>query len=138
MYQPDPIAMKFERATRLYHSIAYTESLRPAQWQVLRFFANAPADQRTLSGCAHARATTMGTTSVTVTALVDRGFLERTGSNRNVGLRLTEKGRHYIEHSDPAKYLFHAVANLPSSKRQALDDALAEIIEHLEGADKSE
>lgn len=132
MHQCDILTSKLERAMRLYHAIAYTEDLRPAQWQALRHFATAPAGERTVSGLARARASTMGTTSVTVTSLVNRGFLERAWSERNVGLRLTDKGKRYLEESDPAKRLSTAISSLAADEWEALDAALAHIIGSLE------
>jgi DNA-binding MarR family transcriptional regulator len=132
MTQPDTLAQKLERAMRLYNSTAYTNDLRPAQWQALRYFANAPTEERTLSHFAQARASTMGTTSVTVTALVKRGLLERSRRDRNVGLQITEKGRRYLETSDPAKSLANVIADLPVEERQVLDGAVARIIDTFE------
>lgn len=132
MTQPDTLAQKLERAMRLYNSTAYTNDLRPAQWQALRYFATAPAEERTLSHFAQARASTIGTTSVTVTNLVKRGLLERSRRDRNVGLQITEKGWRYLETGDPAKNLINVITELPVEERQVLDDAVARIIENLE------
>ena len=132
MTQPDTLAQKLERAMRLYNSTAYTNDLRPAQWQALRYFATAPAEERTLSHFAQARASTIGTTSVTVTNLVKRGLLERSRRDRNIGLQITEKGRRYLESGDPARSLANVIADLPVKERQALDDAVARIIDTFE------
>ena len=132
MTETERLAHNLERAMRLYHAAAYTHELRPAQWQALRFFATAPAERRTLADFAQARASTMGTTSVTVTALVNRGFLERSSRYRNVGLQITEKGKRYLEEGDPAKELANVIADLPVNQRQVLDDAVARIIDSFE------
>lgn len=132
MSEPDSLARKLERAMRIYYSLSYTNDLRPAQWQALRFFAEAPADKRSLADFAHARASTMGTASITVSKLVERGFLERAHQHRNVDVRITEQGRQYLEKGDPAKGLAWAIDDLPPQERQALDIALDRIIESLE------
>lgn len=128
----DTLTFKFERVMRLYNALAYTSDLRPAQWQALRFFATAPQEERTISAFARARASTMGTTSITVTALVNRGFLERSHRSRNVGLHLTEKGQHYVKNYDPAKPVSQTLASLAPEKRHALEDALDQMAASLD------
>lgn len=132
MHDPDHLARKLERTMRLYQAISYTDDLRPAQWQALRFFATAPAEKRSLGDFAEARVSTMETTSTTVTGLVNRGFLVRSRRDRNVGVQVTEKGRRYLEKSDPAKRLSYAIAKIPTEQRETLDDALARIMDTLE------
>ena len=132
MTEPDTIASKLVRAMRLYNSTAYKNDLRPTQWQALRYFANAPTDERTLSHFAQARASTMGTTSVTVTGLVKRGLLERSLRDRNVGLQITDKGKRCLETGDPERSLANVIADLSVRERQVLDDAVARIIDTFE------
>jgi len=120
---------------RIYYSISYTNDLRPAQWQALRFFAEAPPDNRTLADFAHARASTMGTASITVSKLVERGFLDRAHRNRNVDIRITEQGRRYLEASDPAKWLAQAIDDLPVEERRGLDNALDRVVDNLQRAE---
>ena len=119
---------------RLYQATGYRADLRPAQWQALRFFATAPAAQRTVSELARARASTMGTTSITVTALVDRGLLERAAGHRNFGLKVTPAGLQLLDDADPARKLETTIAELPAGERATLDRALSDIIRALEPA----
>lgn len=132
MSTPDQLTDKLERTMRLYQATSYRDALRPAQWQALRYFATAPAAQRTVSGLARARASTMGTTSITVTGLVDRGLLERGSDTRNVGLRVTDAALRLLEEADPARTLSRAIADLPAAERACFDEALSRIIRALE------
>lgn len=132
MSHPDQLTEKLERAMRLYQATAYRDELRPAQWQALRYFATAPVAQRTVSGLARARASTMGTTSITVTGLVDRGLLQRGAGSRNVGLRVTDAALRLLEEADPARTLSTAIAEIPQVERACFDQALSRIIRALE------
>lgn len=134
MTDPNLLSVKLERTMRLYQATGYRADLRPAQWQALRFFATAPAAQRTVSELARARASTMGTTSITVTALVDRGLLERAAGHRNVGLKVTPAGLQLLDDADPARKLETTIAELPAGERATLDRALSDIISALEPA----
>jgi DNA-binding MarR family transcriptional regulator len=132
-YAPE-LTGKLERMMRLYHALSYSHSLRPAQWQALRHFATAPAEERTVSGMARARASTMGTASMTVTALVDRGLLERNGGERNVGLRITAEGQKFLEEADPTTRISDAIEELDQDEAAALDRALDHLLSRLERA----
>lgn len=132
MSQPDKLTEKLERAMRLYNASGYQDELRPAQWQALRYFAGAPLGQRTVSGLARARASTMGTTSITVSTLVERGLLQRGAANRNVGLQLTPLGLSRLREGDPAQRLSSAIAEIPAAEQAVLDQALSRIIRALE------
>ena len=132
MSTPEQLTEKLERAMRLYQATGYRDELRPAQWQALRHFATAPAEQRTVSGLARARASTMGTTSITVTGLVDRGLLQRGAGTRNVGLRVTDAGLRLLEEADPARTLSSAIAEIPDIERTCFDQACSRFIRALE------
>ncbi len=114
-------AHEIEKLIRIQLANSYRNELRPAQWQALRFFAWADPRDRTLTGFARHRRSTIGTTSITVSQLVDRGYLERGDPNgqRNVDLRVSEKGLKALEH-DPMKELEDALARLPDQYREQL------------------
>jgi DNA-binding MarR family transcriptional regulator len=99
----------------------------------LRFFAQADPKDRTLTGFARHRRSTIGTTSITVSQLVDRGFLERGDPNgqRNVDLRVSEKGLKALEY-DPMKELEDALARLPQHSREQVLESLQLINETLD------
>ncbi|MDZ7712840.1 MAG: MarR family winged helix-turn-helix transcriptional regulator [Rhodovibrio sp.] len=114
-------AHEIEKLIRIQLANSYRNELRPAQWQALRFFARADPRDRTLTGFARHRRSTMGTTSITVSQLVDRGYLERgdPSGQRNVDLRVSEKGLKTLEH-DPIKELEDALDRLPEQQRDQL------------------
>ena len=95
-------AHEIEKLIRIQLANSYRNELRPAQWQALRFFATADPRDRTLTGFARHRRSTIGTTSITVSQLVDRGYRVRGDpqGQRNVDLRVSDKGMAALEH-DP-------------------------------------
>lgn len=117
----EQVAHEIEKLIRIQLANSYRNELRPAQWQALRFFAHADPRDRTLTGFARHRRSTIGTTSITVSQLVDRGYLERGDPNgqRNVDLRVSEKGLRALEH-DPMKELEDALDRLPQPQREQL------------------
>lgn len=118
-------AREIEKLIRIHLANSYRDNLRPAQWQALRFFASAEARERTLTGFSRHRRSTMGTASMTVSQLVERGYLERGDprGQRNVDIRISEKGRRALD-NDPLAELAAAVGRLP-------EDDQAQLLEHL-------
>jgi DNA-binding MarR family transcriptional regulator len=117
----EQVAQEIEKLIRIQLANSYRNELRPAQWQALRFFAQADPRERTLTGFARHRRSTIGTTSITVSQLVDRGYLERGDPNgqRNVDLRVSEKGLQALE-QDPMKELEDALNRLTEPQREQL------------------
>jgi DNA-binding MarR family transcriptional regulator len=123
MTETRSVMTKLEQLVRVYYSEGYAGELRPAQWQALRYFDQAPEGERTLTAFARARATTMGTASMTVSGLVERGLMERGHGERNVGLRVSPAGKRLLETQDPYRRFARAVAELPEEQRAALVQA---------------
>jgi DNA-binding MarR family transcriptional regulator len=103
----------------------FERGLRPAQWDTLRFFGTAPPRDRTVSGFALFRKTTMGTASMTVSGLVKKGLLTRGEKEvqRNVNLDITALGHQYL-HSDPLNDLTLAISELSPERQEILNEAL--------------
>lgn len=135
MHTEHSLTMKFERAMRVYKASAYTQDLRPVQWEALRYFATVPPEERTVTAFARARASTMGTTSVTITRLVKRGLLDRTGDRRNVGLQITESGQTLLNEADPANCVSEALSELSWVEQEVFGRALEHLLERLEQED---
>jgi DNA-binding MarR family transcriptional regulator len=129
----EQVAQEIEKLIRIQLANSYRNELRPAQWQALRFFAQADPRERTLTGFARHRRSTIGTTSITVSQLVDRGYLERGDPNgqRNVDLRVSEKGLQALAH-DPMKELEDALDRLPEPQREQLLAGLKLVNERLD------
>ena len=105
------------------------DSLTAAQWTALRFFARANQASRTPSAFASFQATTRGTASQTIKALVQGGFLERRASDtdkRSARFEVTERGRTMLAH-DPLRHLVAALGGLSEADHASLARALPEI-----------
>lgn len=133
--QAGAAAQEIEKLIRIHFRNSYRDGLRPAQWQALRYFASAGPEERSLTAFARHRRSTMGTASITVSQLVERGFMERGDpeGQRNVGLRLTEQGRAALQ-NDPIEELVDAISGLEASKIEGLRESLSQIADRLEHA----
>lgn len=103
--------------------------LTQAQWAALRYMARANALSRTVSALAAYQATTRGTVSQTVKALVAQGYLTRNRSQRDgrsIQFDLTPAGEAKLR-EDPGDPLAAAVARMSARQRQALADAATEL-----------
>src|ERR1700750_1209503 len=99
---------------RLVQADGYEGELNPAQWMALRFFARANSFSRTPSAFAEFQATTRGTASQAIKALVAGGYLIRQRSQpdgRSFSLRLTDKGQEAVA-NDPFEILVNAMGCL--------------------------
>ena len=108
----------------------YEGKLSPAQWMALRFFARANSLSRTPSAFAEFQATTRGTASQAIKALVAGGYLVRHRSKadgRSVNLRLSNKGKKALA-SDPFENLVRAVDSLDAEEQPAMHDALDRVL----------
>lgn len=111
------------------------DRLTSAQWFALRFFSRANVFSRTLSGLAAYQATTRGTASQTIKALVQRGYLVRKRSpydGRSSILSPTEKARTRMA-ADPLASIFNDIDALPASKQELLRAILRQLVGQLGG-----
>lgn len=118
---------------RLAYSGGRLAGLTPAQWAVLRYFARANRFSRTVSSFADFHATTRGTASQTVKALVQSGYLTRTRSSldgRSVRFDMTEQA-HAALREDPLDDVASAVGQLPLKARAEATGSLRRILAEL-------
>lgn len=108
---------------RAYLNNAYSDKLRPTQWEVLRFLSEAPEEERTVSGVARHQRTTLGTASITITALERRGLLRRGKRRRAQPLSLTDDGWAILAR-DPISRLEEALGELEPQERETLYQAV--------------
>jgi DNA-binding MarR family transcriptional regulator len=109
------------------------ESLTPAQWMALRFFARANRFSRTISAFAEFHSTTRGTASQTVKSLVEQGYLTRTRSardGRSATFDLTEKARRQLA-ADPFEAVVRAAESLSPAQRDRTATGLRRILQQL-------
>ncbi len=107
--------------------------LTQAQWIALRFFQRANRFSRTISGFAQFHATTRGTASQTVKALVEKGYLERTPSEkdaRSVCFNLTALARGKLHH-DPLAAVENAADGLDDADRIRVTASLRSMLMEL-------
>ncbi|TVQ55931.1 MAG: MarR family transcriptional regulator [Rhodobacteraceae bacterium] len=124
------------RAARSGDAETAADGMTAAQWAALRYFAQANAPSRTPSAFASFHATSRGTASQTVKALVARGLLARTRSGqdgRSVRLEPTAAGRAALA-GDPMRRLVGAIEALPAGARRALSTAAARLVAMMDGA----
>jgi len=107
---------------RLANGAAFAGGLNPAQWSALRYLADAVPESRTVTAFAQYHATTSGTASQTVAALVRKGLVERLpelGDRRRNRLELTSAG-HALLRDDPLGSIAVAIATQPPEVQEAL------------------
>jgi DNA-binding MarR family transcriptional regulator len=123
--QPETLAGLLSHLGRAGEPEGARDGLTGAQLSALRYLARANPMSRTASALAAYQATTRGTVSQTVKALVRAGYVTRTPSDtdrRTVRLDLTDAGWAKLTQA-PGDRLVAALAQLPDDKRAALADA---------------
>ncbi len=111
---------------RLANGAAFAGGLNPAQWSALRYLADAVPEARTVTAFAHYHATTSGTASQTVAALVRKGLVDRLpelGDRRRNRLELTSAG-HELLQDDPLGSIAAAIAAQLPEVQEALAHGL--------------
>lgn len=119
-----------ELASRSMHSLGYAESLYPAQWTALRYFAKAEDGRRTASELARFQGLATGPVSRTVRTLIAKKLVAKARkqpSGRAEHLELTKAGRDLLER-DPINGVVRAMDELSPTEREALASALEHII----------
>ena len=123
--QPETLAGLLSHLGRAGEPDGARGGLTGAQLSALRYLARANPMSRTASALAAYQATTRGTVSQTVKALVRAGYVARTPSpadRRTVRLDLTDAGWAKLAEA-PGDRLVAALAQLPRHKQAALADA---------------
>lgn len=112
------------------HSLGYTESLYPAQWTALRYFAKAEDGRRTASELARFQGLATGPVSRTVRTLIAKKLVakaKKQPSGRAEHLEITKAGRDLLAR-DPINKIIQAMEKLPPVERKALASALEQVI----------
>lgn len=129
---PDELADLLVHLARLAQNAA-NSPLTAAQWTALRYFARANSFSRTPSAFSEFHATTRGTASQTVKALVDMGLLMRQAhahDRRSALIEVTQAG-HAMLDSDPLGALRHVLASLPEQEQSTLARAVRKSVTDL-------
>ena len=128
---PGPrVAELIDRLSRLTRELQYVDGLNPAQWEALRFLSRANKYSRTPGAVAQFLGATKGTISQTITALENKGLLERRPSDRDKRvclIDLTDKGRDLIGR-DPVRRIETAVGAMDASTGAAMVQGLSRLL----------
>jgi DNA-binding MarR family transcriptional regulator len=129
---PSDLADLLVHLARLAQSAA-NSPLTAAQWTALRYFARANPVSRTPSAFSEFHATTRGTASQTVRALVDLGFLARHADSRDrrsTRMEVTQAG-HDMLAQDPLRALRSVLRNLSAEDQGSLSRMIRQVVTDL-------
>lgn len=121
------------RLARLISNNAQISELKPAQWEVLRYFAEANRFSRTPSAVTLYMGTTKGTISQTLQVLEQKKLVRKTAARndkRSVTVDVTAAGRRLLK-KDPLSELAQSVDSLSAEGRNALDTGVDELVRNL-------
>jgi DNA-binding MarR family transcriptional regulator len=108
------VALLLDRLTQLVRELQFCDGLNPAQWEALRYVAQANRYSRTPTALAKFLGLTKGTVSQTIIALENKGYVRRGPSardRRQLFLTLTDAGQALIAR-DPISSLRQAAEQL--------------------------
>lgn len=133
--QSDPASVSslIDRVGRMARGLQFSAGLNPAQWESLRFLANANLRSRTPSSLSRFLGSTKGTASQTLIALEAKGLIRRVQDRRDrrvAILEVTEGGHRQLD-GDPLRALERAVAGLPPQTRASLAKGLSALTQAL-------
>jgi DNA-binding MarR family transcriptional regulator len=118
------------QAARMADTTRLSCDLRPAEWMALRYFARANDYSRRASALADFEANSRAAVSHIIGRLEQGGYVTRRQSQkdrRSFSLEVTAKGQAALQ-QDPIDNLVQAVRALPDQDRDALHDALREVL----------
>lgn len=127
------IADLIDRVSRAVQRVQYAGGLNPAQWEALRYIAQANRYSRSPSAVAEYLGTTKGTASQTIKALVQKGCIERkagSSDRRVVELVLTEIGGAMLE-DDPLHRIGSAVREI-SDQLSVMNTTFGQLLRRLQ------
>ena len=128
------IVEHLDRLGRLTRAVQFAECLNPAQWEALRYLAQANRYSRTPGALACFLGATKGTVSQTLSALEDKGLVTRvrsTSDRRSVEIVVTEAGLLLCER-DPLCALESAVARMGDSALERISGMLKTLLRDIE------
>jgi DNA-binding MarR family transcriptional regulator len=128
------VIVLLDRLGRLTRELQFANGLNPAQWEALRFIAQANKLSRTPSALAEYLGATKGTVSQTLIALENKGLITRckkTCDRRQVELCLTEAGQAMLA-KDPMQTLQRAAAAMADELGPHLVKGLTRLLHDLQ------
>ncbi len=134
MDKSDRAVELLDRMGRIVHGLQFALGLNPAQWEALRFLAQANRYSRSPTALAEFLGTTKGTTSQTLIALESKGAIKRTQracDRRSVELEITPLGLELIE-KDPLGPVLEAASRLSRDECEAMNAGLGQVVAKLQ------
>ncbi|HEX6957003.1 MAG TPA: MarR family transcriptional regulator [Ferrovibrio sp.] len=128
------VILLLDRLARLTRELQFVDGLNPAQWEALRFIAQANKYSRSPTALAEYLGATKGTVSQTLIALESKGLITRckkTCDRRQVDLCLTEAGQAMLA-KDPMQTLQHAASEMADELGPHLVKGLTRLLHDLQ------
>lgn len=134
----NPVAQRviilLDRLSRLTRELQFVDGLNPAQWEALRYIAQANQRSRSPTALADYLGATKGTVSQTLIALESKGLITRckkTCDRRQVELCLTEAGEAMLA-KDPMQTLERTAADMAEELGPELVKGLSRLLHDLQ------
>ncbi len=128
--QTNHVLSLLERLARVINNDASMSSLKPAQWEALRFFSQANRFSSNPSALTGYLGVTKGTVSQTINALKRKGLLEKKkeeGDRRAVNIVLTKQGQDKLR-EDPLQELTLSLADMHTEALEDLSSTLEKLL----------
>lgn len=128
------VIVLLDRLGRLTRELQFANGLNPAQWEALRFIAQANKFSRTPSALAEYLGATKGTVSQTLIALENKGLITRckkTDDRRQVELCLTDQGQTMLG-NDPMQTLERASSEIADELGTEMVKGLTRLLHDLQ------
>lgn len=128
------VILLLDRLSRLTRELQFVDGLNPAQWEALRFVAQANKYSRSPTALAEYLGCTKGTVSQTLIALENKGLITRckkTCDRRQVDLCLTDAGQAMLA-KDPMQTLERAAAAMADDLGPHLVKGLSRLLHDLQ------
>lgn len=128
------VIVLLDRLGRLTRELQFANGLNPAQWEALRFIAQANKFSRTPSALAEYLGATKGTVSQTLIALENKGLITRckkTDDRRQVELCLTAEGQTMLG-NDPMQTLERASSEIADELGAEMVKGLTRLLHDLQ------
>ena len=128
------VILLLDRLSRLSRELQFVDGLNPAQWEALRFIAQANKYSRSPTALAEYLGSTKGTVSQTLIALENKGLITRckkTCDRRQVELCLTAAGEAMLA-KDPMQTLERAAAAMADDLGPQLVKGLSRLLHDLQ------
>lgn len=128
------VIVLLDRIGRLTRELQFADGLNPAQWEALRFLAQANKYSRSPTALADYLGATKGTVSQTLIALESKGLITRckkTEDRRQVDLCLTEAGQAMLG-KDPMQTLEHAAEEVAHELGAEMVKGLSRLLHDLQ------